>query len=728
MFVFDQETSSIRFDGDPSIVLRSIRIRAELAGEGEIELLPIRTDPHHTEDGNGRGALSSEFRIRYGDKHGTLFASLLLERRGKFLSVRVKAEIPNATAYHAQRTFAADGAIRIGIGRLDGLQGVLASSRHKEWWTRPHFDPDLRRLPPRTQSLLWKTDSGYGYMLPLCDERFRTDLSGSEDGLAVLVSPGETGHERIDTVAFVLGADTDPYRLAEESAVEGFASRGAGGSAREGKAYPALLDYAGWCSWDAFYADVDEQGLLDKADELNRLGLPVRWFMIDDGWSDVRERKLYGFGADKEKFPGGLAGAVRRLKEEHGIRWVGAWHNMAGYWGGIDPEGEAFAETRQYVHRTRSGRWLPHPDPGLNFGFWQTWHSSLRRQGIDFVKVDNQSSLYAYFGGEQSIARIAHSAHAGLEASVALHFDGCMINCMGMASENVWHRPLSSVSRSSNDFLPKIHDGFKEHALQNAYNSVYHGAFYWGDWDMFWTGHHDAMPHMTLRAVSGGPLYFSDGLGRTNPDIIRPLIYSDGKIVRCRTIGRPTEEWLTVNPHKTARAFKVWNQAGEAGVVAAFHAYDGDEDVEGCIGPGDVPYLSGKAFIAYDSFRKKAYRLRTDETVPLRLSRFEAALFLIVPATRPFTAIGLTDKLVASDAVLETEHGGSAVKVLLKDGGVFSFVSERKPTQAFVDELPAAVEEADGEVGLYTVVCPVKTSEAAKDNPVTMVTEVRIEF
>lgn len=721
MFVFERETTSIAFAGEPAVVLQGLGVRAFVAGEGEIEL-PLKS-ANPAAPGASTDAQAEEYRLLYEDSQERIRAELQLSAKGPFMTVRVEAAIRNDTAYHAQRTFAAEGGIRIVFRQLAGLQGLLAASRHKEWWTRPHFDTDLRLLPPRTQSLLWRTDEGYGYMLPVCDELYRTDLTGCEDGLAVQISATESGHESIRTVSFVLGAGTDPYCLAADAVAIGFAWRNAGGAQREGKAYPEILEYLGWCSWDAFYADVDEKGLEEKAAELGRLGLPVRWFMIDDGWSDVKDRKLASFGADKEKFPGDLGRTVRRLKEDHGIRWVGAWHNIAGYWGGIDPSGEAFAEARDYVHLTRSGRCIPHPETARNFGFWHLWHSRLRQQGIDFVKVDNQSSLYAYIGGERSIAKTAHSVHNGLEASVALHFGGCMINCMGMASENVWHRPITSVSRSSNDFLPKIVDGFGEHALQNAYNSVYHGPFYWGDWDMFWTGHHDAVPHMTLRAVSGGPVYFSDGPGRTNPDIIRPLVYGDGKIIRCERVGQPTKEWLTVNPLLAPGAFKVWNTAGGAGVVAAFHVYDGDRPVEGEVGPGDIPGLAGTEFIAYDSFRGTAKRLRRGETVPVRLERLEAALYLIIPAAAgPFTAIGLTDKLVAADAVLETTWEGDAVQVRLKDGGTFSFVSERKPLGVFVDGKLADMETADEESGLYRVFCPAGTGVSRRK------TVIRIEL
>ncbi|WP_158560313.1 Sip1-related alpha-galactosidase [Paenibacillus contaminans] len=711
MYRFDKKSSFIRFEGEPSVELRDIAVKAVVAGEGEVALTLKAAET----TGADNGGLQAEYRLRYEDGNGSIYAELLLSGSGRFLTVRIDAGIRNETAYHAQRTFAPEGGIRIFIGSLPGLNGLMAVSRHKEWWTRPHFETDLHKLPPRTQALLWKVDAGYGYLLPVCDTLYRTDLAGAEEGMAVNVSALEAGHERISTCAFVLGADSDPYRLAAAAVREGFASRAIGGKPRESKAYPDILNYLGWCSWDAFYLEVSEEGLMRKAAEFTESGLPVRWVMIDDGWSAVRDRKLAAFSADATKFPGGLGHAVRRLKNEHGIRWVGAWHNIAGYWSGVDPQGDVFAGMKEYLYRTRSGKWIPHPEPAKSFGFWREWHSSLQREGIDFVKVDNQSSLNQYMGGERSVAGTAHDIQAGLEASVALHFGGCMINCMGMASENVWHRPLSSVSRSSNDFLPKIANGFGEHALQNAYNSVYHGPFYWGDWDMFWTSHHDAVPHMVLRAVSGGPVYFSDAPGRTNPDRIWPLIYSDGRIIRCDGIGQPTEEWLTVDPQRTAAPLKVWNTAGGAGILAAFHVYDGDDILEGDIGPGDIPGLAGDSFIVFDAIRRIAHRLQAGERVPIKVAPLEAELFVVVPISGSFTAIGLAYKLAASDAVMDICGEIDSVKVRLKDGGMFMFVSERKPVQAYVNGKPAKVEAADEPMGVYLIDCSGCTGETLAD-------------
>lgn len=95
--------------------------------------------------------------------------------------------------------------------------------------------------------------------------------------------------------------------------------------------------------------------------------------------------------------------------------------------------------------------------------------------------------------------------------------------------ENILSRPTSAISRNSDDFMPNKENGFVEHLLQNAYNSVYHDELYYCDWDMFWTKHEDAVKHSLLRAISGGPIYVSDQIGDTNPDVLKPLAYHNGE-------------------------------------------------------------------------------------------------------------------------------------------------------------------------------------------------------
>jgi hypothetical protein len=474
---------------------------------------------------------------------------------------------------------------------------------------------------------------------------------------------------------------------------------------REAKKYPEILDRLGWCSWDAFYHQVNREGLLAKADELRKLGLPVTWFMIDDGWSEIRDGKLASFDADPAKFPGGLGHAVRELKQTYGIPYVGVWHTMTGYWGGIDPDSAIAKETRDALYQVPRGNLIPYPDAGRGFGFWYAWHSYLRRQGIDFVKVDSQSSLMNFLRGHRAVGEAAAAAHAALEASVALHFDKTIINCMGMAVENVWHRPSSAISRSSDDFVPQERRGFPEHALQNAYNSFYHGAFYWGDWDMYWSRNHDDVQSAVLRSVSGGPVYVSDALDKTDPAKIWPLIYRDGRIIRCDGPANPTEDCLLRNPVEEAIALKIWNTAGSgrSGVVAAFHISEEHDVVHGTVGPRDVPGLKGERFAVYEHFTGILSYLGAEDRIPFELPEGGLALYTIVPADNRITAIGLTDKYVSAHAVLSVQQENNRAIVRLREGGRFAFAADAAPARVLCNGKEIRWDHAGGK--LYEADC-----------------------
>ena len=123
---------------------------------------------------------------------------------------------------------------------------------------------------------------------------------------------------------------------------------------------------------------------------------------------------------------------------------------------------------------------------------------------------------------------------------------------------------------SSDDFVPSG-DPFAEHALQNAYNSLYHSQFYWGDWDMFWSDHPEARQSAVLRALSGGPVYISDPVGRTCPEVILPLALRDGKILRLDHPGLPAEDCLLRNPHTDGVPLKIWGTIQVEGLPRRDH-------------------------------------------------------------------------------------------------------------------------------------------------------------
>ncbi|MEK0312756.1 Sip1-related alpha-galactosidase [Cohnella sp. 56] len=693
-------------DGQAQQVRCAVKIIEPGGTSAELSLSPVAAASTDN-DGNSL----TELKYAFADKAGLVRVTLLLRRSGECVTGHVEAQLANDNVFGRQRSFAAVGSVELTLRAGAAPGRWMAVYQHKDWWTRPAFGQAWAAVPERTQSLLCGEGGRYWQMLPVSGEAVRADVSGAEEGIALRLTPGQAGMTRISALAFVLGDGDDPYAMIERHAAAAAAALGYAGMLRSSKTYPPLLDKLGWCSWDAFYHRVNEEGVLQKAEELQRLGVPACWFMIDDGWSNVRDSMLNGFEADPAKFPEGLGHTVDLLKNRYGVRHVGVWHTIAGYWGGIDPRSE---EARVYARSLRAnarGQLLPSPEPGEAFGLWHGWHGWLSRQGIDFVKVDSQSAVSNFWEGAHAVGDAAAAGHASLEASVALHFDGAVINCMGMAAENVWHRPKSAVSRSSDDFVPQDLRGFEEHALQNAYNSYWHGAFYWGDWDMFWTRHPDARAGALLRAISGGPVYVSDPPGETDPALLRPLAYSDGTLLRCDRTANPAPDCLLRDPTSEALPLKLWNTAGGAGVVAIFRIDAESGDMEAAIGPEDVPGLQGERFALHRHGSGRAEIVRRGAPHRLRLAPGDSAFWTVAPLADGFAPLGRLDKFAGSHAVIScrTDPDGYTRVRIREGGGPFGFVSDRPPRSARVHG--ADVEVKCGADGFYTVELPESPGE-----------------
>lgn len=637
----------------------------------------------------------AEYTLRFKDGEERIVADLIFRCRRSSFALRVDAQIENEERFKRQRHFAPRDGIIITFREGLGDYRFMANYQHKDWWTRPRFGKGALDVPPRTLSLLMGGEFGYGHWLPVSDSVTKTELRGTRGGLELSISNGQGALDRLSQLVLVAGVGADPYRLVEANVKEAFGILGNGRKIRKEKGYPEILDYLGWCTWDAFYHGVNEEGILKKAEEFQQKAVPVKWVMIDDGWMEAEGKKLKSFRADPEKFPGGLGKTVTALKETYGIRWAGVWHTIAGYWEGVDPDGPLAKTWKEYLFATPKGSLIPHPDTAKGFGFWHGWHSRLRGEGIDFLKVDSQSAVSHFLEGLMSVGEAAAGAHAALEASASLHFRNTVINCMGMAQESLWHRPASSVSRNSDDFVPQEAGSFREHALQNAYNSIFHGAFYWGDWDMYWTKNHDSLQNMVLRAVSGGPVYISDPVGETDPEKILPLVYRDGKIIRCEQPGLPMIDCLFTDPVQERKPLKVWNLCNGAGVIAAFHICEAKETICDYIKPSDIPGLSGDQFLAYDSLQKTARILGRDDSIYVELGENDVSLFAMVPLEPLFTPVGLMDKLVPTDAVLGLWRKERGAAVSLREGGRFGFWCESKPVKVLANGQRLEVRTTD---------------------------------
>ena len=581
-------------------------------------------------------------------------------------------------------------------------EGMTAVYQHKSWWIRPAFPTAFSQVPERTQLLLWKQGETFCGMLAVCSAEYRGDLQGTENGICVTVSANGCPGDENSPVVCCAAQGKDPYLLVEQMAAAALESQGRLHALRKNKRFPELFQSFGWCTWDALYHKVNEADIFAKLEEFRQKGVPARWLLIDDGWSDANyeTKKLNSLGAEPVKFPQGIGHTARTAKERYGIRWVGVWHALMGYWSGLNPGSEIFRQWEPKLERKNGADYVLRPTEEVNFEFYDQWHTRLEKEdSIDFVKVDGQGSCSIYYKEEAAYGQAAGFLRA-LERSAAANFGGNLINCMGMAPQCMWLRENSALSRSSDDFVPEVPHGFREHILQNSFNSLLQGQFYWGDWDMFWSSHVESSQNSVARSVSGGPVYCSDRVGATDPASIRPLLNRDGSVNRCEGVGVPTLDCLLSDPLEREGLFKIFNTYGDGYAVAVFNIASDEHPITDSLTPACIPGLEGQEWLVYRYFGQKLEPL--GEGISITLEPNEVEHLLLLPRHPVGQFIGDPEKYICNCTVREQSADGEKLTGTLLASSRILFRTEKRPVRVLIDGREVPFAQIDG---CYEIPC-----------------------
>lgn len=577
--------------------------------------------------------------------------------------------------FHPEEGFGLD------ISYIGDMSRLLVNHLKCEFWCRSNVYTELSQAPVKIQGMLWdmKHSEGFGCVLPVCDKVFKSNFKGITTGLRLYCWSNDY-RNHTNMLMFAGSFGNNPKELL--SSVTGAALKimGKKGKLRTERRYPEILEYLGWCSWDAFHMDVTHADMIHKAQEFTEKNIPVRWFIIDDMWGNVpsidrptmHSRELYSFEADPKRFPMGLGACIGELKENYGIK-MGVWHPTTGYWYGIHPEGEIAKEQKGNLVRTLNGKLVHSPDMVKAFDYYNAQHSFYRDCGAEFVKVDNQGFIRTHYAHIASIGEAASQLHTAIEASVGVNFDGAMINCMCMPSENFWNRPTSSVCRFSGDFQPEDRKWFIQHILQCSFNSIFQGCVYYGDWDMWWSDDSQGKKNAVLRAMSGGPVYMSDEYKRSVRETIMPIVYSDGRIIRLPSPATPSPDCLMEDAEHNGKIFKVVNRIGKNAVLAAFNLDSEENTVSGDFGGTDMELDDGR-YVCYDWFGRMAKAVDAKERISLTLKDYDDfRLYAFVPISENGKAvIGLKEKYMSPATVRDDGEG----RYTLHEGGTLLIYSE----------------------------------------------------
>ncbi|CAN0910457.1 Probable galactinol--sucrose galactosyltransferase 6 [Linum grandiflorum] len=514
------------------------------------------------------------------------------------------------------------------LGTLRGVR-FMSCFRFKLWWMAQRMGDRGKDIPLETQFLLLETktdrlesDGGedeimYTVMLPLIDGAFRASLQGNEnDELELCLESGDSDTKAASfTHAMFVHAGTDPFAtiteamLAVRSHLKTF-------RLRHEKKLPGILDYFGWCTWDAFYQEVTQDGVEAGLRSLARGGTPPKFVIIDDGWqsvgadpaaekvsdhsgSAVESQPLMRLTGIKEnsKFRNkevssgteavaeGIKSIVNIAKQRYGLKYVYVWHAITGYWGGVRP-----GEYESAMKYPMVSKGVAENEPGWKTDvlavqglglvnpknvhkFYNELHSYLAGAGVDGVKVDVQCILETLGGGFGGRVELTKQYHQALDSSVASNFpdNGC-IACMSHNTDALYCSKQTAVVRASDDFYPRDPVSHTIHIASVAYNSVFLGEIMQPDWDMFHSMHPAAEYHASARAISGGPLYVSDAPGKHNFELLKKLVLPDGTILRALLPGRPTRDCLFSDPARDGVSLlKIWNMNKYTGVIGVYN-------------------------------------------------------------------------------------------------------------------------------------------------------------
>ncbi|XXG53315.1 hypothetical protein AAC387_Pa03g1425 [Persea americana] len=520
------------------------------------------------------------------------------------------------------------------IGKLDGLR-FMCCFRFKLWWMTQRMGSSGKDIPFETQFLIVEGNDGshfsdgnevgggqsplYVVFLPILEGAFRAVLQGNSDSeLEICLESGDPAVKGFEGTHLVfVAAGSDPFEVIT-NAVKAVEKHLQTFSHREKKKMPDILNWFGWCTWDAFYTDVTAQGVRQGLESLEKGGIPPKFVIIDDGWQSVamdatgtaskvqdaanfanrlthikENHKFQKDGKEGHRVEDpamGLAHIVSDIKSNHDLKYVYVWHAISGYWGGVKPgvKGLEHYESKMAYPISSPGIQSNESCEALNsiatnglglvnpekvFSFYNELHSYLSSAGIDGVKVDVQNILETLGAGHGGRVKLAHKYHQALEASIARNFhDNGIISCMSHNTDGLYSSKWTAVVRASDDFWPRDPASHTIHIASVAYNTIFLGEFMQPDWDMFHSLHPMSEYHGAARAVGGCAIYVSDKPGSHDFNLLKKLVLYDGSILRAKLPGRPTKDCLFSDPSRDGKSLlKIWNHNDYSGVLGVFN-------------------------------------------------------------------------------------------------------------------------------------------------------------
>jgi raffinose synthase len=566
-----------------------------------------------------------------------------------------------------------------------------ALARPELFWMRPYFGTDLNQVPAETQFLLLElADNRFGLLLPTIDGDTRTTIKGAKKAKnsVNLVWNGDIRKKvKQDTLLAIYVEDDNIYNIVKK-AMTLLQHKLKSFELMTNKNEPDFTKYLGWCTWDAFYENVSHKDVIQGLKSFKKSGIPLGYMILDDGWLDTtKDKKLLSFEAN-DKFPKGLTGLITESKEKFGLRYFGVWHAFQGYWQGIETDSQ-FGKTYKIKNNKGYIRpWEKEKEVELNlsmivpndiYRFYQDFHRSLANEGVDFVKVDNQSSLESFSKNNFGRCTTMRNYQEAFQSSVEFNFKGQSIHCMSNSSDVAFNMKTAAVWRNSDDYLPKANLwSQKHHITTNAFNAIWTSSFSIPDWDMFQSHGPNPEFHAASRAISGGPIYVCDSPNKQNSEIINKLIDENGLVYKADRAALPTQDCIFTDLENTPKALKITNIVKNSGILGIFNVTDGAKKLSTTYAAKDIHDLKGNKFVAYSFVNQDISIVNKTKNLDGILDLIGFDIITFAPL-RNITALGLKEKYLGIAAIVESNSEYN--KFTIRGEGTALFYTNQKVSE-----------------------------------------------
>jgi hypothetical protein len=482
-----------------------------------------------------------------------------------------------------------------------------------------------------------------------------------------------------------------------------------------------FFDNLGYCTWNGLGAELTEDKILNGLEKLTEAGVVFNTLLIDDNWQTLGNTKLdpsesgwrgwKAFQANKEGFPNGLSGLIKKVKERYPhIQYVGVWHAILGYWAGLSHDTELAKTYKTRMTRCKVRLSVTTDvlivDPVDVHRMYDDFYAFLRSEGVDFVKTDVQH-LLAMLVNPVDRQDVPAAYQSAWTTAYLKHFQGRAIGCMSQIPQVTFHSLLQGrtpriLVRNNDDFFPEIPGSHPLHIWTNAHNALLTQHLNTlPDWDMFQTSHTYSSYHGAARAISGGPVLITDTPGEHGTALINQMTATTpaGKQIALRPAVATALDFF--ESYAKGPILKVaTSTVTGSGIIGTFNAGEGERE-------SLIPYAdfqraakSSEAFVVR-SFRTG--RLFTFDTPVSKLVKMKLEPrgwdILTASPVRSFgkslvAVLGLLDKMSGAAGVTKVDVSESSVAVEIKAlGNLGLFVGDGSTSVSKVVVDDEAVEE-----------------------------------